>query len=196
MSEHTGVLDLAIFEAFGAIFAIILIFVIVYGLLSISKILGERDGLYALIAFAIAILSLVNPGILVLVGFLAPWFFMLVFLAFFVLFILMIFGLQREDLRGWDTSSGGPLQTWVIIITILIFALGLGVAFGNDALQFTQENQTQPVNETGEPPRDVASGDFFSNVVATLINPSVAGLLAVMLIGVFSSYLLARNNVY
>lgn len=195
---ENAVLDTGLLEAFGAVFTMLLIFVIVYGFLTLTKFFGDRKGLYGLIAFSMAILSLVNPGILFMVGFMAPWFFLMIFLAFFILFILMIFGLKRDQMEEWELGANSTLRTWVISVTVIIFLVGLGVGFGQDSLGFTQDgagNVTQPAaNDVGEINTNVASDDFISNVVATLINPSVLGLIVIMLIGAFASYFLARPS--
>lgn len=194
MSE--GVLDTGLLEAFGAVFTMLLIFVITYGFLTLTNFFGDRKGLYGLIAFTMAMLSLVNPGILFMVGFMAPWFFLMIFIAFFILFILMIFGLKREQLEEWEFGGNSSLRAWVITVTVIIFLVGLGVGFGQESLGFTQEgaeNATQQPGGVGEISTDVASDDFISNVVATLINPQVLGLIVIMLIGAFASFFLARE---
>lgn len=197
-----GVLDVGILEAFGAVFTMLLIFVIVYGFLTLTNFFGDKKGLYGIIAFTVAVLSLINPGILFMIGFMAPWFFLMIFIAFFILFALMIFGLKREQMEEWELGANTTLRTTVITITVVIFLAGLAVGFGQDALGFTTDtaqNQTttQPgPGGVGEVPTDVAGDDFLGNVVATFINPNVLGLIVIMLVGAFAAFFLARPSMY
>jgi hypothetical protein len=196
-------LDVGVLGYFRIIFAMILIFVIMYGFLTWTKPFGDKNtGLYALISIAFAILSISSGSVLTLVSFMAPWFFVVIFVAFFILFMLMIFGLKEKNLTA---GMGGELRTWVIIVTIVILLFGLGSAFG-------QKTLTQGTGGTGSDPSEVqgtvgttsanitgtpsatATNDFQTNALNTLVNPQVLGMILVMLVGVFSIFLLAKGN--
>jgi hypothetical protein len=198
-------LDIGVLGYFRVIFAMILIFVIMYGFLSWTKPFGDKGlGLYALISIAFAILSISSKGVLTLISFITPWFFVIIFLAFFILFVLMIFGLKEKSL----TAGAGPeLRTWVIIVTVVILLFGLGSAFGQGTLSKGSGDTTttdsgtvsadgtvdSATNVTGSP-ESTGTTDFGTNVINTLVNPQVLGMILVMLIGVFTIFLLTSSN--
>ena len=198
-------LDVGVLGYFRIIFAMILIFVIMYGFLTWTKPFGDKNmGLYALISIAFAILSISSGSVLTLVSFMAPWFFVVIFVAFFILFVLMIFGLKADKLTA---GANGELRTWIIIITIVILLFGLGSAFGQKTLnqgtgaegvdsttvQGSIVTGSSGSNITGTP-ESTATGDFSTNALNTLVNPQVLGMILVMLVGVFAIFLLAKGN--
>jgi hypothetical protein len=205
-------LDIGLLGYFRVIFTMILIFVIIYGLLTWTKPFGDSgNGLYALIAVAFAVLSITSTSVLTLVTFMTPWFFVVIFVGFFILFMLMIFGLKDKDLSAGKTPQ---LRTWVIIITIVILVFGLGSAFGQKTLEqgsgtsgTTTTSTTSNVsglggvggtgigttNATGTP-ESTASGSYQSNTLNTLVNPQVLGFIAIMLIAVFTVFLLTSGG--
>lgn len=195
-------LDIGVLGYFSIIFTLILVFVIMYGFLSWTKPFGEKNtGLYALIAFAFGVLSITSKGVLTLITFMTPWFFVMIFIGFFILFILMMFGLKSEDLIAGKTSQ---FRIWPIIFTIVILLFGLGAAFGQDTLVAGTggtQNNPEEVQEEVPPaqggnvgsPSETATGDFGSNVLNTLINPKVLGMIVVMLVGVFAMFFLTTS---
>jgi hypothetical protein len=196
-------LDIGVLSYFRIIFSMILIFVVMYGFLTWTKPFGDKGtGLYALISVAFAILSITSKGVLNLITFMTPWFFVVIFIAFFILFVLMIFGLKEKSL----TAGGGPeLRTWVIIVTIVILLFGLGSAFGQGTLKQGSDLDGDGVidepttdlsgsNITGTP-ENTATSDFGTNVMNTLVNPQVLGMILILLIGVFTIFLLTASPI-
>jgi hypothetical protein len=194
-------LDTSILGYFSIIFTFLLVFVILYGLLSLTRPFGEgKNGLYAIVAFAFAILSISSRSILNLITFVTPWFFMLIFISFFVLFVLMIFGLKADQVKAGLSSE---LRTWVIILTVVILIFGIGATFGQQTLEEGRSNtgentgQTDPVvSPDPGPDRDTstATDDFTTNVMNALFNPQVLGLIVVMLVGAFAMFLLTKTQ--
>ena len=205
-------LDIGLLGAVSTLFMVILIFVIVYGFLSWRKPFGgENQGLYALVAFGIAIISMTSRGFVTLIMTITPWFFTLIFIGFFILFILMMFGLKEKDLMAGKTKE---LRTWVIILTVIIMLFGLGAAFGQTTLEAgtgtTPNNNGEP--STGEPGQiyygddfqetttttttaRTASQDFADNVLATIFHPKVLGMIVILLVGAFAMFLLTKGEI-
>ena len=199
-------LDIGVIGYFGVIFAFLLVFVILYGLLSWAKPFGDgKQGIYAILAAAFAILSIINKAALFLIKFMTPWFFIVIFLGFFIIFILMMFGLKPEQLRA---GASPYFRIWPIVIGLLILFFGLGGAFGQDLLSAGQgdsggTNGTEnsagggsvPTNNgaTGEPD-GTSSGDYESNVLNTLVNPSVLGMILLLFIGAFAAFFLTKES--
>ena len=80
------VFDFGLLREFSDIFAWILIFAIVYGILQVTNLLKSR-GLHALAAMAITVLLGVTGGATGVVTGLVPWF---VITGFFVIFLMVL----------------------------------------------------------------------------------------------------------
>lgn len=132
-------LDVGILGYFSVIFAFLLIFVLMYGVLSWVKPFGEKQlGIYAIMAIAFAILSVANKNVLRMVYFMAPWFFMLVFIGFIILFALMIFGWDMATITKKTTTTN--FKTYAIILVVVVIVFGIGSSFGQDTLEATQDS--------------------------------------------------------
>ncbi|MCF7872558.1 hypothetical protein K9L97_06010 [Candidatus Woesearchaeota archaeon] len=217
-----GVIDLGVLGYFSVIFAFLLIFVIMYGLLSWFKPFGEgQNGIYAIIAMAFAILSVVNQNILRMIYFMTPWFFILIFIGFIVMFGLMIFGWDMKTIAGRTTSTNFKTYAIIIVVVVVVFAIGTG--FGQETLQEgqgqtanqdnTQNTDTQPQttpeintdpaqlpsiannNPSTGTPEGTATENFGTNVLNTFVNPQVLGLILIMLIGAFAMFLITKTNI-
>lgn len=199
-----GGLDLGLLAFFVGIFIFLLSFVITYGFLSYRKPFGDgKEGLYGLLALAVAVIVTASRPIAGLVAFLAPWFFIILFLSFFGLFILSVFGLDPEKL-GPDVDK--PLKNAVITVTVIVLIFGLSTVFGQETLEARPDVADTPGNQTLEPaPSTNTSGDggiqlesqdttntgnFAQNMVNTLTHPKVLGMIAFMLIVAFAMFFL------
>ena len=194
-----ALLQTGLFELVALIFGFLFLFALLYGLMVKVAFFGERNGLYAIIALALSMLIIVSGPVTGLILFMTPWLFVMIFVAFFILFTLMIFGLKIEDIN----ASEAQLYTWVIIVVVVILIFGLGNVFGQSTLEATtgsdgqsQELETPTVNTGSASANDggVATDDFGTNVISTLVNPNVLGLIALMLVALFSVLLLARGG--
>lgn len=196
MADATTIFDTNLLQIVGIIFAMLLVFVISYGFLSKVSIFGNQKGLYALIALGLALLVVISPQIRGIVLFMMPWLFVVIFISFFVLVTLMIFGLKEVNLLAGESTE---LRWTVLIIVIVLFIFALGNVLGQDSLEATQG----PGGETVERPtpgpaptnvsRSVATDDFQTNVWNTMINPQILGFIAIMLVAMFAIILLTRT---
>lgn len=204
MSE---VADFGLIGAFLNVFIFILAFVIVYGFLSFREPFGEdKEGLYGLLAIAMGIIAAASPGVSNLILFLAPWFFIMIFLAFFMIFILMMFGEEVESI-----SSGRGVKTTAVTVSIVLLIFGLSTVFGQELLE-----QADPGEESGErgevveeAEREVSernneglvsaqrtdTDDFGTNLLNTIRNPQVLGMIVLMLIASFAAFFLTGAQV-
>ncbi|MAG45214.1 MAG: hypothetical protein CMH63_00370 [Nanoarchaeota archaeon] len=121
-------LDLGLGEFLIPIFLFILIYAILYGVLTKVQIFGENKSLNAFIAFAISALFAVTPGAMEFVAVIAPWFTVLVILAFSFLLVFMFMGIKTKQIREIATDS---VVMWtIIIIGIIIVIGGLTAVYG------------------------------------------------------------------
>jgi len=206
---------------FGVVFAFLLVFVLIYGFLSLIKPFGDKQlGLYAIIALAFSILSIVNGSVLKFIYFITPWFFVIVFIGFIIMFALMMFGWKAETIAERATTTN--FKTYAIVIIVIIIIFGLGSAFGQNTLEqgtgVNGTNQatggsntpstTNPTNvvvsnptqlpdisnqgATGAPSK-TSTSNFGENVLNTLVNPQVLGLILIMFVGVFAMFFMTKT---
>ena len=195
-------IDLGLLKFFVGIFIFLLTFVISYGFLSYRKPFGEgNEGLYGLIALAIAITVIAFRPVAELITFLTPWFFMMLFFAFFGIFILSVFGLDPDTL---GPSVDSRLRNVFITVSVILLIFGLSTVFGQETLE-AGPGSTEGGDEGSIEPRQNQSdtslesadttdtGSFQQNLINTLTHPKVLGLVAFMLIVSFAMFFLTRS---
>lgn len=192
---------------FNFIFIFLLVFAIVYGALAyINPLKDEKRGIYAIIGFVIAILVSASTGAVTVIKTMTVWFFVLGLLGFLLLFVIGIFGLKEKNFI--ELIQNKDVNTWVIIFAIVIILFALGSAFGESLLKKGdwegngEAVEAQPETMTAE---EVVTADqyvsgetqpqsagFADNVLRTIVNPNVMGLILVMFIALFAVIFLSK----
>jgi hypothetical protein len=213
-----SILDAGLASIFGGIFVFLLVYAVAWGVLSKSKIFGDKSGPYAIIAFCAAFLMAVAPPARNFVMFIAPWYIALALVIFFILFVVSVFGIGGD--QHPDILKDSVAKTWFIIIVVLIFIAGLAFSFGQQSLEVTTgpaPTTTGPVadplgpnqdpyiiatgpyngyNNAGPQPGEpgaTATNDFMKNLVNTILHPKVLGLLITFLIASIAVYFLSAQ---
>jgi hypothetical protein len=193
-------LDIGLFEHFGVILVVLIVFLILFGILEYIKAFGEgKRGLHALIAFIVALLFLVSKVASNMVKMMVPWFMVLVIFIFFTMFMVRMFGLGEGDMKK---LIGDPnVYPWIIIFAVLILFLALGNAFGQSLLERGVGSSTSN-NYTGgstivqpevQPTTSTTTPSFTTNLLNTLRHPKVLGMLFVFLVGLFTLIFLTKT---
>lgn len=187
---------------FSLVFTFLLAYVIVYGILELTKPFGgEKKGLHALVAAAMSLLVIVSPTLVTMLNVMVPWFLILILFIFFIIFILKIFGGEGLDYSK-AVTEGRRIPTLIIIAAAGILIIGLATALGGETLERGQWDGAEDVNSTETASSGslentnvtgskVATSDFNTNVLNTLVNPKVLGLIMIMLVAVFAMFFLA-----
>ena len=217
-------LDFSLVRNFAGIFTWLLVWVITYGLLEVTGFFGkERQGINAMIAFALAFLALFTPPVRFMVEFAVPWLTALAIGVFFIIFVFMAFGVPADMIKGWAETSVRP---WIIAISVLIIIFAMGGAFGQPLLEEGQGARGTPIpgegigftgefvegENTGDYPVDggmqptqqgvpvgIGSGParrnaFADNLILTFTHPKVLALVFIMLLATFTIVFLARDT--
>lgn len=183
-------LDISILSHFTSVFTFLLVFIIVFGMLEFMKIFGEsKKGWHSIIALSIGIMVILSSGVTKVIQTFTPWFMIIVFLIFFILFAVRMFGIGEKDITSAFKSSS--ILSWIIILTLVIMIYSFSQAFGQESLEKTSATKvnvtTTMVNGTAVVTgTQTNTNDFMQNLYNTFYHPKVLGLVLIMLIGVIA----------
>ena len=176
-------LDISLLGHFSDVFIILFVFVAIYAVLLFKGPFGSNKGLNALIAFAIAMIMAFSKPALTIVADTIPW-------AVLLMLVLMMTLLASKSV-GVDLplSLTKNLGTWTLVIMVIVFVINVSMQFGQSAGPYLSNGSVNPdyVEAGGE--GDVASGSYAQNFGATLFHPKVLAMLLVLIIGLFSVFL-------
>ncbi|MBR9700501.1 hypothetical protein GOV11_01405 [Candidatus Woesearchaeota archaeon] len=197
-------LDTGLADLFSFVLTFLLVYTVVYGVLSWRKWMGNQPGTYAIIAFSIAFMMTISPPARAFLQLVTPWYIALAMVIFFILFIASMFGLSA-DKDFPNIIKDSRARNWIMIFSVLILLAGLAFTFGQTLLSGQPGGQqpTQPppgtvIGGDGSAPIGVGeptnSQDFSSNLINTMIHPKVLGMILILLIASFSIYFLSSEK--
>ncbi|MBR9690062.1 hypothetical protein GOV08_00065 [Candidatus Woesearchaeota archaeon] len=195
-------LDISGLNFFSSVFTYILVFVVVYALLTWGKVLGSNKGIHALMSAAIAILFMFSKDAIEVINFVVPWFTMMFIV---ILLMLMAYSLFNPggDIFGLLVGSGKHRVViyWVIILSVVVILIGLGRTYGERVGPYLDE-EGNPIDSDG----NIISGsgdnfrgdgftntaDWETNVGATIFHPKMLSIIFILLLGTFTILQIAR----
>ena len=160
-----NILDLGVLTFFVPVLVLILVFLIFYALFEKTKFFGEEKGLHALLSIIFALLFIIVKPLREFITTITPWFVILFFLIFIILFAVMVSGFKESDITKYLIDNPG-ITTSLIVIIIIIFLLGFN-SFFPDSLGFPEDSE-----DNGE----------FSQIRSIVFHPKVLGLFLVFII--------------
>jgi hypothetical protein len=173
-------LDMGILQSFQSVFPFLFTFLIVYGVLSYTKILGENKAIPALLAALLAIVTLFSSVALKTINMMAPWFVLLFVFGIFLLIAYQLFGVKEESISGlWKNWEGGGSTVFYWVLTFVLI-IGLG-----SLLTVLKEEHKAPMfveNATVAAGAAVPQVSFWT----TILNPKVLGAALLLLIAMFA----------
>lgn len=190
-------LDVGILQHFSTIFVILLIFVVMFGLLQMVKAFGDNKGLHAIIALVVALIFIVSKIATNMIQTMVPWFIVLVVFIFFVMFLLRMWGLGDSDLK--ELISSPDVYPWLIILIVIVLLTSLSTVFGQSLLEKggapgteNYNGSTAAVTTTTIDSTSTTTPNFTTNLLNTVRNPKVLGMIFVFLVGAFSLLFLTK----
>lgn len=138
-------LDGGLGEFLIPVFIFILIYAIIYALLSKTKFLGDSVNLNAMVAFALSVLFAVMPGAMEFVSVIAPWFIVMVVVAFSVLLVFTFGGLKGDAVEKIFKNSS--VYWTIIMLSIIILVGGLTVVYGPFLVGGPGEGAGSPIHK-------------------------------------------------
>jgi hypothetical protein len=146
------------------VFGFLLVFVVVYALLSKTKILGENKFVHIFTSFCVAILFLVSANAVEYVQVITPW-----FVAFILsmLFILILVGLMRGKIEDFIK----PGVAWIVVILLILIFVGSAVYVFADIIN-----------------------KYLAGPKEFLLQPQIFGTIILILLTLFASWLITKKS--
>jgi hypothetical protein len=203
-------LDAGILAYFGPVFVILFLFIIIYGILEYIKPFGaSKMGLHAILALAVSLVFMMSGLSVNVVKSMVPWFLVAIIFLFFVIIMIRMFNVGEGDLRA--IISNTSVYPWIVIFAIIVLLASLFSAFGQTVLEKgTGTNGGGTTNYTAggtagggsggssvlipDTPgtRSTTTSSFSTNLMNTLRNPRVLGMVFIFLVGAFAMFFLTK----
>jgi len=184
------ILDATLLHGFAGVFSFLLVFILVFAVLSMSKVFKLSSGLAALFAFSLSILTLFSPRAVAVIRLVTPWYVTF----FFLIFMLILASLFFSGEEGMAIfGDGKKFMGVVVVIGILIFIIGWAKVSkmnfpDNDIGNGSSVEYT--INENGE---KIPIEKVDTSLRSTIFSPAILGVLAFLLIGAAAVFLLSMS---
>jgi hypothetical protein len=180
-------LDLGLLGHFSIIFPMLLVYGLVIGVLSYTKLFGDSKQINNIIAIALAISVSLSTSVVQIINTMSPW---IVLIFIFIMFLLMAYkfmGATDSDIHH-VLMKDKTIVVWIIIIFFIIMLGSMGKLFfaGTTTTTTTDGNTTISSSQ--------AAGTGVGAFWATLFNAKVLGVIMVMMIAVFAIILLSHEE--
>lgn len=190
-------LDVGLLSKFSIIFSMLFIFVVVYSVLSMTKLLGKNNGVNSIVALVTALMLLFAPNVAEVINIMIPWFILLLIFILMVYLLFRFMGASESDLTKVLKEYKAIL--WVIIvISVIIFLAALGKVFfsseTSDQNNFGNDNRPTIGKNGTIVPGDIAGPPGEATFWATFFHKKVLGMIFVLLIGMFALITLATSS--
>ncbi|MBI2129119.1 hypothetical protein HYU07_02675 [Candidatus Woesearchaeota archaeon] len=175
-------------ENFSSIFSFIFIWVIVYAIAEYTKLFGENKSIHAIMALAIAVITLMLSGVIQVINLLIPWFTLMFIFAALVIMAFKFFGVTDENLLSTIIGKDKVVLWWIITIAVIIILGAIGrVYFTSGGLLEPRTNESMIIGANATSVGTLGQGAFW----ATLFHPKILGLILILLIASFTIRLLS-----
>ncbi len=166
-------LDVTGLAEFSKLFVFILVLVVVYAILSYSRLTGENKAIPWIISFILAIFVVITPIASGAIAYISPWFVLVFVFVGFVIAALKMFGASTADISSYTSLKG-------VFIVIILIILSIGF------LSYIRERTLLPGdNETST---DISE---YTKSSLVIFHPTILGAIVVLLIAVFTIALLS-----
>jgi len=161
-------LDVTGLEHFSSIFVFLFVWLVVFAVFSLTKILGENKFIHVLIGLLFGIFVLISPIATSIVADTAP------FIAVVFLFVVLLS--VSTKMLGADIEAFPALNTTFLVLVVLIVLVTAGVKL---------REQVKAPSETQED---------LSSTINLIFHPTFLGVVLVLAIAVFTIALLASKG--
>jgi len=188
------VLDLGLVSYFSVIFPVILVWAIVFAMLQKTAVIGKSMGINAVIAVAIALMTLLSQSLLDMVNFIVPWFAVVIIFLVLLALIFMTMGAKEVDLAS---AVKDKAVYWTLIgIALIIIGAGVGKVLGQSFTEasFPSGTSSTQIGNATVPSSMINDGGYIStatpsfeqNIYGILFHPKVLGLIVLFAVVIFA----------
>jgi len=167
-------LDVTGLAQFSTLFVFVLVLLIVYVVIAVSRVFGQTSNAIAwLVAFIVAVLVIISPIATGAIAYISPW--------FGLIFVFVMFAAIAVKILGGTDSN---IESMPALRSVLVVAILIVLIFG--VLSYVRERTVLPGdNETSS---DIGE---YTKSVNIIFHPKILGGIAVLLIAIFTIALLA-----
>ena len=173
-------LDIGGMEILKIILPVLLVYALVYGVLSYTKIF-EKEAVNHLIAIFIALILLLVPSILEVVKYFVPWIAVLLVILLLAIILIRFMGASEKDISDVIKKSSVVYIIITVFVILLIAAIGK-VYFAEGEFLEEGGSAVEAISEGKAGTEETGERGFWN----TFFSPKILGLLLVMLIAVFA----------
>ena len=173
-------LDLGLLKQFDILFPFLFVLVIVFAVLYRTTTFKEKPGLAAIIAFLLAIMTVVSPVAPIAtksINLMAPWFIILFIFIIFLMLVYQTFGVKEETITDIITKSEHSNT-----IVMILLVISLVIAGGAISKSYSEEKQFVKLTEAGAEIQSKEESEFWQ----TVFHPKVLGTVLFLLIALFT----------
>ena len=176
----TTFLDIGLLQSFNPVFSFLFVWVAVFAILEYTKLFTENKGIHAMLAFILAVMTLLSGKLVELISLMAPVFVIGMIFLMFLFMIYKMFGVEESWFKEAITGRSSAYY-WIIIIAVIILIGSIASVFGPELLAFTQAPAEGNATGVGQ------------NIGATFFHPKVLGFVFIMTIAIFTIFELASE---
>ncbi len=171
-------LDFGLLQKLGSIWPFLFVLVVVYAVLSRIEALKDKQWIIIMISVILAFMSMFSRIAIRTINMMAPWFVLLFVFTIFIMIAYQAFGIKEATIIEVITGKeyGGAFAHWVLALALIITLGSLATVYSEEkGFLALREGEVQAV-----PGKETAG--FF----ATITNPKVLGMAAILLIAIFT----------
>ena len=180
-------LDTGLLQKFETLFPFLLVFVIVYAILTRTAAFKDKEFIAAVIAFVLAITTLFSRIAVKSILLMAPWFVLFFIIIVFGVVVYQAFGIEEKTII--ETITGKEYgKTFGNFMLALILIIGLG----SISYVYSQEQGFLRLSggaNVSVVPQDGEVGGFWG----VLTNAKVLGMILLFLVGLFTVRFLSET---
>ncbi len=179
-----SIIDVTLLQKLGIVFPFLLIFTVVFGLLTLSGLFKDHKLVQALIAVSLAFLGALSPIAVRTVSLMAPWF--VIFMVFLTIFLvaIMALGPTRGDILSLIKSGEHDYIIWWVVFIIVLIAGGSLV---------TALSEIKGFRKLTDPTAEVMGTEELTATYKILIHPKVMGVIFIMGMAIVTLHYLTKK---
>jgi len=193
-------IDIGLLQYVKIVFPFILVWAVTYSILEWRKVLGESQNMHSIVAFVVAMLTIISGPAVQIIELMIPWFGLILIVSVFMIMFFKFFGVTDSAIGKLFMDSGDSrlLVYWVVLLTGLVLVAAIGQVFFAGSSVYVEGGPgvgESILTATGGSSDNfgVATGSGQANLLATVFHPKVLGMVFVLLLATFTIKLLAGD---